>query len=135
MWALEDIVREGARRMLQAALESEVEEYIQRLKSLVNKDGNRLVARNGYLPKRPILTGGWPVPVTRPCVDDRALVTMGKERFTSRLLPRFMRRAPNIDTLIPVLYLKGKGIIGCPVGFESSCPASCVPPSMASLDC
>lgn len=105
--ALEALVREGARKVLQAALEAEIDEHLARFKDLVDDEGKRLVVRNGSMPERTVLTGAGPVPVKRPRVDDRALDALGKERFTSRILPRFMRRAPSIDALVPVLYLKG----------------------------
>jgi transposase-like protein len=119
MGALDAIVHEGARKMLQAALESEVEEYIQRLKHLVDEDGKRLVVRNGTMPERTVLTGAGPIPITRPRIDDRAMDALGQERFTSRILPPFMRRAPSIDTLVPVLYLKGISTDDFPMALEA----------------
>lgn len=119
MGALEIIVREGARKMLQAALEAEIEEHLLRFKHLVDEAGKRLVVRNGIMPERTILTGAGPIPITRPRVDDRALDAMGKERFTSRILPPFMRRAPSIDTLVPVLYLKGISTDDFPTALEA----------------
>ena len=119
MGALEAIVREGARKMLQAALEAEIEEHITRFKNLVDEDGKRLVVRNGTMPERRVITGAGPIPITRPRVDDRALDSMGEERFTSRILPKFMRRAPSIDTLVPVLYLKGISTDDFPTALEA----------------
>ena len=119
MGVLEAIVREGARKMLQAALETEIEEHLSRFKDLVDEEGKRLVVRNGVMPKRTVLTGAGPIPITRPRVDDRALDAMGKERFTSRILPPFMRRAPSIDTLVPVLYLKGISTDDFPTALEA----------------
>ncbi len=119
MGALEIIVREGARKMLQAALEAEIEEHLSRFKHLVNEDGKRLVVRNGVMPERTVLTGAGPIPITRPRVDDRALDAMGEQRFTSRILPPFMRRAPSIDTLVPVLYLKGISTDDFPTALEA----------------
>lgn len=116
---LEDFVREGARKMLQAALEAEVSEYIESFKNLVDAEGRRLVVRNGTMPERTVLTGAGPVAITRPRVDDRAMESLGKERFTSRILPRFMRRAPSIDTLVPVLYLKGVSTDDFPTALEA----------------
>lgn len=112
-------MREGARRMLQAALEAEIEEHIARYKDLVDESGKRAVVRNGYQPERKILTGAGAIPVKRPRVDDRLLDAAGKERFTSRILPKFMRRAANIDTLIPVLYLKGISTDDFPTALEA----------------
>jgi putative transposase len=100
MEVLDQLVREGARKMLQSALEVEVQEHLERFKHLVDAQGKRQVVRNGHQPERTILTGAGPIPVKRQRVDDRAL---GKERFTSQILPKFMRRAASIDTLVPVL--------------------------------
>jgi putative transposase len=119
MGALEIIVREGARKMLQAALEAEIEEHLSRFKHLVDEDGKRMVVRNGVMPERTVLTGAGPIPITRPRVDDRALDAMGEQRFTSRILPPFMRRAPSIDTLVPVLCLKGISTDDFPTALEA----------------
>jgi putative transposase len=119
MGVLESIMREGARKMLQAALEAEIEEHLERYKGVVDKAGNRLVVRNGFQPERRILTGAGPIPVKRPRVDDRALAAAGRERFTSRILPPFMRRAASIDTLVPVLYLKGISTDDFPTALEA----------------
>ena len=116
---LDHIVREGARKMLQAALEVEIQEHLERFKHLLDTQGKRQVVRNGYQPERTILTGAGPIPIKRPRVDDRALESMGKERFTSRILPKFMRRAASIDTLVPVLYLKGISTDDFPTALEA----------------
>lgn len=118
MGVLESIIREGARKMLQAALELEIAEHLARFASLVDENGKRLVVRNGCQPERTILTGAGPIPVKRPRVDDRALETTG-ERFTSKILPKFMRRAASIDTLVPVLYLKGISTDDFPTALEA----------------
>ena len=65
------------------------------------------MVRNGCEPERTILTGAGPISIRRPRVDDRVLVSSGEKRFSNRILPKFMRRAASIDSLIPVLYLKG----------------------------
>ena len=100
---LEMIIREGARRMLQAAIENEVSEYIDRFKTETDLQGHRLVVRNGSLPEREIITGIGPLPMKQPRIRDKRA---GKY-FTSNILPRYMRRVPSIDALIPFLYLKG----------------------------
>lgn len=100
---LDELVREGARRMLQAALETEVAEYIDQHRKQLADDGHRLVVRNGYLPERDLVTGVGPVRLKQPRVRDKRA---GK-KFTSKILPPFLRRAPSVDALIPVLYLKG----------------------------
>lgn len=116
---LEDIIREGARKMLQAALELEIEEYLSRFTSLLDENGKRLVVRNGFQPERTILTGAGPIPVKRPRIDDRALDAIGEERFSSKILPKFMRRAASIDTLVPALYLKGLSTDDFPTALEA----------------
>lgn len=101
--ALEEVLREGARRMLQAAIEGEVSEYIGVHVDVLDKAGRRMAVRNGYLPERELLTGIGPVRIRQPRVHDRR----PGEKFTSKILPPFMRRVPSIDALIPCLYLKG----------------------------
>ncbi len=104
-FGLDEILREGARKMLQAAIENEVEEHISKYRTLVSTEGKQLVTRNGYMPERIIHTGVGPLPIMRPRVDDRTLNQ--DNRFTSMVLPKYMRRTPSIDSLIPLLYLKG----------------------------
>ncbi len=100
---LEEVIREGARRLLQAAIEHEVAEYISCFQNIKDEQGRRMVVRNGSLPERSILTGIGPLPVRQPRVRDKR----EGEFFTSNILPRYMRRAPSLDNLIPTLYLKG----------------------------
>jgi len=100
---LDEIVREGARRMLQAALEAEVTDFVAQFANVVDTQGHRVIVRNGHLPEREVVTGVGPVPIQQPRVRDRT----GQLRFTSQILPPFLRRLPSIDALIPVLYLKG----------------------------
>ena len=100
---LDGVLRAGARKMLQAALEYEVDEYITRFQSELSDQGRRQVVRNGYHKPREVTTGVGPLPVKQPRVQDRR-----KGRgFTSAILPKYARRSPSIDTLIPTLYLKG----------------------------
>ena len=101
--ALEEILREGACRMLQAAIENEVAEYIERFRHERDTQGRRLVVRNGSLPQRAIVTGVGSLKVKQPRIHDKR----AGETFTSAILPRYMRRVPSIDALIPFLYLKG----------------------------
>ena len=99
---LEQLLREGARKLLQAAIENEVIDYIQFHKDRLDENGQRLVVRNGHLPEREVISGAGPIPVRQPRVRHR-----DQGRFTSAILPKYMRRAPSVDTLIPALYLKG----------------------------
>lgn len=116
---LESIIREGARKMLQAALELEIEEHLSCFASFIDENGKRLVVRNGFQPERTILTRAGPIPVKRPRIDDRALDAIGEERFSSKILPKFMRRAASIDTLVPALYLKGLSTDDFPTALEA----------------
>jgi transposase-like protein len=100
---LEQIIREGARRLLQAAIENEVAEHVERLKELKDEKGHRMVVKNGSSPERTLVTGVGPLAIKQPRVYDKR----EGESFTSAILPRYMRRVPTIDTLLPVLYLKG----------------------------
>ena len=101
--ALEDIARKGAQIMLQQALENEVEEFLERFKDVRIERNRRAIIRNGHLPERIFQTGLGPIPIQKPRVRDKR----GLEKFTSALLPPYMRRSPSIDALIPLLYLKG----------------------------
>ncbi|HAJ94932.1 MAG TPA: IS256 family transposase, partial [Actinobacteria bacterium] len=71
----------------------------------MDMDGKKIVVKNGSMLKRDIVTGIGPLAITQPRIDDRRLDS--GERFSSSILPKYMRRIPSIDSLIPVLYLKG----------------------------
>ena len=100
---LEQLLQEGARKLLQAAVENEVIDYIQAHQDRCDENGRRLVVRNGHLPQREVVSGIGPVQVRQPRVRHRE----GGKRFSSAILPKYMRRAPSIDCVIPLLYLKG----------------------------
>jgi putative transposase len=105
---IDDILRDGARRALQSAIEREVEEYIQRNKDQLDKEGRRLVVRNGHHPARKILSGNGPIEVHQPRVNDRRVDEVGNRlRFTSKILPPYLRKTKVMEELIPWLYLKG----------------------------
>jgi putative transposase len=106
---LDELCREGARRMLAAALEAEVEAYIAAHTELVDARGHRLVVRNGHAPARTITTGTGQVEVVRPRVDDRRTdpATGQRVQFQSMLLPRWCRRSPKVAEVLPLLYLHG----------------------------
>jgi putative transposase len=99
---LEQLIAEGARKMLQAAIENEVEEYVQAHRGRRTEQGPAVVVRNGYLPERNLVTGVGPLKVRQPRVRHR-----DGQHFSSAILPKYMRRVPSIDALIPALYLKG----------------------------
>ncbi len=100
---LDELVREGGRRMLQAAIEGEVEEFVAQFANTVDIEGRRVIVRNGYLPERDLVTGVGPMTIKQPRVRDRT----GQQKFTSKILPPFLRRLPTVGALIPILYLKG----------------------------
>ncbi len=106
--ALTEILRHGARQMLATAIEHEVDEYIDADAGLRDADGRRLAVRTGHMPERSILTGLGPVDVMRPRVNDRRTDAEGNRiRFTSAILPPYLRRTKAIDELVPWLFLKG----------------------------
>ena len=100
---LDELVRAGAQKMLQAALEAEVEAYVEHCKQVKKPDGRRAVVRNGSLPEREVLSGAGPLKVKQPRVHDQR----EGERFSSKILPPYLRKSPSLDALIPALYLKG----------------------------
>lgn len=99
---LEQLIAAGARQMLQAAIENEVREYVQACRGQRTEADRAVVVRNGYLPERDLVTGVGPLKIRQPRVRHR-----DGQGFTSAILPKYMRRVPSIDALIPALYLKG----------------------------
>ena len=104
---LDDLVRLGAQRMLQSAIEAEVQVFLERHQERTDDDGRRLVVRNGYAPTRTILTGAGPLEVSQPRVRDNSPNSEQRVQFSSKILPPYLRRSKSIDELIPWLYLKG----------------------------
>lgn len=103
---LSDVIRQGARDLLAQAVEAEVEQWIGDHAHLTDGHGHRQVVRNGHLPRRPILTGVGPVEVAQPRVHDRR-PPQEREKFTSKILPPYLRKTKSVEQLIPWLYLKG----------------------------
>ena len=114
---LENLAREAARKMLAAALEAEVEEFISSHRHLKDEEGHQKVVRNGYMKERKIQSTCGYIPVRQPRIDDRCLP--GAERFTSAILPKFMRRTPTMENVIPTLYLMGLSTNKFPAALES----------------
>ncbi len=105
---IESIARQAARRALQKAIEDEVSDYINGHRQSLDDQGHRLVVRNGHKPPRTILTGVGPIELTAPRVDDRRVDENGvRFRFTSKILPPYLRKTKVIEELVPWLYLKG----------------------------
>jgi putative transposase len=103
---LGEVLRMGAQKLLAQAIDAEVAEWIERHCDLHDDEGHRQVVRNGYMPERTITTGVGPVEVKQPRVHDRRPAGE-KEKFTSRILPPYLRKTKSIEELIPWLYLKG----------------------------
>ncbi|MFF5309786.1 IS256 family transposase [Streptomyces massasporeus] len=106
---IDEIVREGARRMLAAALEAEVNAYIAELTDERDDNGRRLVVRNGYHQPRQVTTAAGVVEVKAPRVNDRRIdeATGERKRFSSSILPPWCRKSPKISEVLPLLYLHG----------------------------
>jgi transposase-like protein len=106
---LDELVLQGARRMLAAALEAEVAAYVEAYVQERDERGHRLVRRNGHARERTIATGAGPIPVAAPRVDDRRLdpVTGQKASFASAILPPWCRKSPKVSEVLPLLYLHG----------------------------
>ncbi len=99
---LEELLSEGARKLLQAAIENEVAEYLEANRERRSDAGQRVIVRNGHHPERELVTGIGPIKVRQPRIRHR-----DGQKFSSAILPPYMRRVPSIDALIPALYLKG----------------------------
>ena len=106
--SLDELAREGARRMILTALMAEGDDYITRHGEHRDEEGRRLVVRNGYGKTRRVTVGSGTVEIEAPRIHDRGVDESGnKRRFTSQILPRYARRSPGVDDVLPVLYLRG----------------------------
>ena len=106
--AIDDILRDGVRRALQSAIEREVDDYVERNRQQVDSAGHRLVVRNGHHPPRKIQSGNGAIEVHQPRVNDKRVDEEGNRiRFTSKILPPYLRKTKAIEELVPWLYLKG----------------------------
>ena len=106
---LTEILRNGARALLAQAVEAEVADFLGKHADLKTADGHQRVVRHGHLPKREVMTGIGPVAVRQPRVRDREADATDPDRirFSPSILPPYMRRSKSIETLLPILYLKG----------------------------
>ena len=106
--ALTAVLRSGARRLLAQAVEAEAEAFLTEMRALQLPDGRERLVRHGYGPERLVQTGIGPVPVRRVKLRDRGASLEGERiRFSSAILPRWARRTPSLDALLPILYLRG----------------------------
>ena len=129
---LDEICREGARRMLAAALEAEVDAYVEGLADELDEVGNRLVVRNGHARPRTITTGAGRIDIRAPRVDDgrRDPETGDRMRFKSQLVPPWCRTSPKVTEVLPLMYLAGmssgdfvpalEGFFGSSAGLSAS---------------
>ena len=105
---LDDLAREGARRMLAAALEAETAAYIERFTGVRDEEGHAMVVRNGKARPRQVTVGSGTIDVQAPRVNDRRVDGDGhRARFTSAILPPYMRRSPKVAEVLPIRYLRG----------------------------
>lgn len=98
---LDEIIREGARRMLQTAIDAEVEDFIATHSQHVDEQGRRQVVRNGHLPSREILTGAGPLEVQQPRVRDKSSDKENRVFFSPNVLPPYLKKSKTIEELIP----------------------------------
>jgi transposase-like protein len=103
---LTDVLRAGAQRLLAQAIDAEVADWIDSHQHCVDAHGHRQVVRNGHAPARTITTGVGPVEVRQPRVRDRRPAEEA-EKFSSKILPPYLRKTKAVEELIPWLYLKG----------------------------
>ncbi|MCW2630797.1 MAG: transposase [Mycobacterium sp.] len=106
---LDEIVRDGARQMLAAALHAEVATYFDQFADQVDENGHRLVVRNGYHHERDVLTAAGAVTVTAPRINDKRVDPDSgeRQRFSSAILPAWARKSPQMTEVLPLLYLHG----------------------------
>ena len=106
---LDEICREGARTMLAAALEAEVDAYLAELRGERDENGRALVTRNGHARPRKVQTVAGAVEIRAPRVDDRRVdpETGTKASFNSSIVPPWCRKSPKVSEVLPLLYLHG----------------------------
>ena len=105
---LDQLLHQGARQMLMTTVEAEVAAYIEAHQHEVDEQGRRLVVRNGRAQERTLVSGIGPIKIRAPRVNDRRVDEQGRKfRFTSEILPPYLRRTESVEELIPWLYLQG----------------------------
>ena len=126
---LTEVLRKGARDLLAQAVEDEVTVFLAAHADIRDDEGHQMIVLNGYLPARTIQTGIGAVPIRgRRVRDQRAVPKVDRIRFTSKILPRYLRRTKSLEELIPWLYLKGistgdfsealRALVGSPAGLS-----------------
>ncbi len=105
---LTEVIQAGAKELLRAAVIAEVSDFIAEYAHLLDEDGRQRLVRHGFLPERAMMTGIGKVPVQVPRVRDRGANADGsKIKFTSKIVPPYLRKAKSVEELLPWLYLKG----------------------------
>ena len=105
---LDEIVRDGARAMLAAALHAEVAAYVEAHTDEVDENGRRLVVRNGHHNAGEVTTAAGAVAVRAPRVNDKRFdSSRERRRFSSAILPAWARKSPRVAEVLPLLYLHG----------------------------
>ena len=105
---LDELARTGARQMLMTALAVEVAQYVDAHQEARDEDGRRLVVRSDRAQARKVTCGAGTWEVSAPRVNDKCVDAAGqRQRFTSRILPPYMRRSPKVAEVLPILYLRG----------------------------
>ncbi len=106
---LDELIRDGARQMLAAALQAEVAAYVDQFADVLGEHGHRLVVRHGSHQQRDVATGAGAVTVTAPRINDKRLdpETAERQRFSSKILPAWSRKSPKVAEVLPLLYLHG----------------------------
>jgi putative transposase len=104
---LDELAREGARKMIEAALVAEVDEYLAQHASVRDALGHAVVVRNGKARERPFTVGSGTVRIVAPRVNDKRIVDGERMKFTSKILPPYLRRSKQVSELLPLLYLRG----------------------------
>lgn len=105
--SLEEIAREGARRMLEIALESEITDFIEQYDMIRDPQGRRQITRNGYHPRRKVATGIGEIEVRVSRSRDHRQGHSDDICYQSKIIPPYLRRSRDLDEFIPFLYLKG----------------------------
>ena len=104
---LDGLAREGARRMIAAALEAEVDSYVEHFRGERGEDGRAVVVRNGSAKPRRVTIGSGTVTIEAPRVNDKRELDGVRQKYTSAILPPYLRRSKNVSELLPLLYLRG----------------------------
>ena len=101
-----ELAREGAQNMIQAALITERDEFLREHSDLLDENDRVRLVKNGFHRERTIQLSGGCITIGAPRVRDRS-EQREKIRFQSSILPKYLRRATDLDDFIPLLYLKG----------------------------